>query len=155
VNVRRLIFGLAFSALAASASAQASAIVVETPEVRASLGNVPTSAAYMTVRNPGAAPDRLLGASCACAASVSLHQTTHADGIARMVEEPAVAIPAGGAVVFAPGGRHLMLIGLTAPIRAGTEVPMVLRFERAGEVSVTFTATDTPGAAGGGHAHHH
>jgi len=48
-----------------------------------------------------------------------------------------------------------MLIGLTAPIRAGTQVPMVLRFERAGEVSVTFTATDTPGAAGGGHAHHH
>lgn len=136
---------LATPALAASAP-----MIVDRAEIRASLRNVPTAAAYMTIRNGGAEADRLLGASCACAASVTAHETVHANGVARMVPTPAVAVPSRGSVAFAPGGRHLMLMGLKAPIRAGARVPITLRFEKAGAISVTFTATDTPG-----HGDHH
>jgi periplasmic copper chaperone A len=54
---------------------------------------------------------------------------------------------AGGAATLAPGGAHLMLTGVKAPIRAGAKVPITLRFENAGAVQVVFNAVDAPGAA--------
>ena len=152
--LRGAIFTLAALAATSACAKAAPAISVERPEVRASLGNVPTGAAYLTIRNRGGAPDRLLEVRCACAAMVMAHQTTSTSGVARMTHEPAVTIPARGAVVFAPGGRHLMLTGLKAPIRAGTKVAMTLRFEKAGTIPVTFAAVDVPGAAAGAHAGH-
>jgi copper(I)-binding protein len=142
--MRRLLLGVVLAGLAATASAQGSAIHVTRPQIRASLGNVPTAAAYLTLHNMGPA-DRLVGASCACAAAVTLHTTVNQGGVARMVEEKSVALPAGGQVSFAPGGRHLMLTGLKAPLRAGAKADIVLRFEKAGAVTASFTATDTPG----------
>ena len=150
--LQRVLLCAALTLSASAASAAAPTIVVERPEIRASLGASPTAAGYLIIRNTGAAPDRLVGVACACARSVMAHQTlTGPNGVARMAHEPAVTIPARGQVVFAPGGRHLMLMGLKAPIRAGTKTSMVLRFEKAGEVSVTFTATATPGAGHAGH----
>jgi copper(I)-binding protein len=144
-----VLISLAAVALANCAPA-APSITVETPEVRASLGNTSTAAAYLTLRNSGGA-DRLVGASCECAGMVMTHQTVVTDGVSRMVHEASVDVPAGGSVVFAPGGRHLMLTGVTAPIRAGSEVTITLRFERSGDVPVVFTAVDTPSAAHAGH----
>ena len=146
MSLRALVFITAVAAATGACAKPAPAISVEQPEVRASLGNVPTAAAYLTVRNRGGEPDRLLGVSCACAAMVMPHQTTSVGGVARMAHEAAVIIPARGAVVFAPGGRHLMLTGVKAPIRAGSRVAMTLRFEKAGAVPVTFTAVDVPSA---------
>lgn len=149
--MRRLVLGVVLAGLAATASAQGSSIHVMQPQIRASLGNVPTAAAYLTLHNRGPA-DRLVGASCACAAAVTLHTTVDQGGVARMVEEKTIALPAGGQVAFAPGGRHLMLTGLKAPLRAGARADIVLRFEKAGAITAAFIATDTPG--GGGHAGH-
>ena len=151
--LRALVFTLAMAAATGACAKAAPAISIEQPQVRASLGNVPTAAAYLTIRNRGAEPDRLLGVTCACAGMVMAHQTTSVGGVARMSHEAAVTIPARGAVVFAPGGRHLMLTGVKAPIRAGTKVAMTLRFEKAGTFPVTFAAVDVPGAATGAAAH--
>ena len=43
-------------------------------------------------------------------------------------------IPAAGSVELKPGGAHLMLVNIKAPLKEGTKVPLTLRFERAGEV---------------------
>jgi copper(I)-binding protein len=123
------------------------AIVVERPQVRASLGAQPTTAAYMVLRNSGLAPDRLIGASCACAAMVMAHRSTVLDGVSRMSMERAVPVPAKGAVTFAPGGLHLMITGVKAPIAEGAKVPIVLEFEKAGKVTVTFVSSSTAGMA--------
>jgi copper(I)-binding protein len=147
--MRRLLIGVLLAGVAGAAQAQS--IHVMQPQIRASLGNVPTAAAYLTLHNMGAA-DRLVGASCTCATAVSLHTTVEQAGVARMVEEKTVTVPAGGQVAFAPGGRHLMLTGLKAPLRAGAKADIVLRFEKAGALTTTFTVTDTPG--GGAHAGH-
>ena len=45
-------------------------------------------------------------------------------------------IPAGATVTLAPGGYHLMLVGLKAPFKAGTRVPVTLVFEKAGSIDV-------------------
>jgi copper(I)-binding protein len=138
-------------ALAAAATvfplAASAAIVVEQPQVRASLGAQPTTAAYMTLRNTGAEPDRLLGVTCACSAMVMAHRSTVVNGISRMSMENTVTIPANGTVVFTPGGLHLMLTGVKRPIAQGAKVPMVLEFERAGRVAATFMSSATAGMA--------
>jgi copper(I)-binding protein len=57
--------------------------------------------------------------------------------VMRMRElEKGLEIPAGGTVTLAPGGFHLMLIGLTAPLKAGTRVPVTLVFEKAGSIDI-------------------
>jgi copper(I)-binding protein len=149
-RMRGAILGLALASVAGIAAA-AGPIMVMKPEARASLGNVPTSAAYGMIHNMGGA-DRLVGAACACAAKVTMHSTVTTGGVARMIEDKAVDVPAGGMVTFSPGGRHLMLTGLKAPLRAGTKAPLTLRFEKAGAVEVVFDVVDAPGAAG--HAGH-
>jgi copper(I)-binding protein len=63
-----------------------------------------------------------------------------------MAMVPSLEIPAGGKVVLAPGGLHLMVMGLKAPIKAGEQVQMVLTFERAGAVKTAFTVVERPAA---------
>ena len=116
-------------------------LVVEHPLVRASLGRVPNTAGYFIVRNKGATPDRLVAASCACAAKVELHTHTVRNGVASMQRVTAAPVPAGGATTFAPTGHHLMIMGVKKPLEAGTIVPVTLRFERAGAVQVPFFVT--------------
>ena len=145
------------AALAAPVVARA-AILVEQPELRASIGTLRTSAAYMTVRNTGPASDKLVSATCACAAMATLHRSVEAGGVARMAKEAPIVIPPGGSVVFAPNGLHVMLTGVGTPIQAGAKVPVVLKFEKAGAMTVLFTASNTPGMgvtpASKQHAHH-
>ena len=141
--MRRLI-AVAAVLLAAPAAAhevKTRTLVVEHPLVRASLGRAPNSAGYFVVRNDGGAADRLVGASCACAARVSLHSHASRNGVATMQPVAAVTVPAGGRVAFIPGGHHLMITGLKKRLEAGTVVTLTLRFERAGAVAVPFFVT--------------
>lgn len=117
------------------------AITVEHPLVRASLGRAPNTAGYFVIRNSGKAADRLVGASCSCAARVELHAHTVSDGVASMQPVTSVTAPAGGSAVFAPQGLHLMIMGVRKPLAAGTMVDLTLRFERAGAVTVPFFVT--------------
>ena len=46
-------------------------------------------------------------------------------------------LPAGTAVVLEPGGYHVMLLDLVAPLELGTEISLTLTFEQAGEQTVS------------------
>ena len=146
-----------YAALALSGTGLAVAkgdLTLEHPQVRASIGATTSTAAYLTVRNGGDLPDRLLSASCTCAARVEIHTHQMQGGVARMRRVPALAVPARGRAVLAPGGAHLMLIGLKQPVREGADPRLTLVFERAGAVTVRFHATRRiETAAAGGHAH--
>ena len=114
------------------------------PHIRASMGQSPTTAGYLTILNHGKTADRLVSASCTCAASVSIHEMKMTGSVASMKAVPSVEIPAGGKVTLAPGGMHLMVMGLKAPIKAGDMVEMVLTFDKAGAVKTPFEAADRP-----------
>jgi copper(I)-binding protein len=70
----------------------------------------------------------------------------------RAVE--AIAVPSGQKVELKPGGMHIMFMGLKAPLGEGDTFPLTLRFEKAGEVTVTVKVEPAGGAAAGhgGHA---
>lgn len=148
---RSLALSLAALAIACAPAAAGSAtrgdLTLSDPQVRASLGVNPNTAGYLTIENRGPA-DELLGASCACAARVELHLMSHTGGVMRMDKVASLIVPAGGRLELRPNGSaHLMLIGTKAPLKAGTEVRMTLRFRRAGTVTTNFHVTATPGAA--------
>ena len=137
--------GLALTAVAASAD-PASAVAVSDAVVRASIGSAPNSAAYMVIANTGGEADRLISASCACAAKVVAHDSHPMAGMPDMMEMTPtgpVTIPAHGAVSFHPGGLHLMLTGLKGRLSDGGSQMITLVFEHAGRVNVDFAVRST------------
>lgn len=129
-------------------------IAIGHPFARATPPGAPTAAAYLSLANEGPAEDRLLGAVGAIAERIEIHESTLTDGVARMRPvEDGLAIPPGETVELAPGGYHLMLVGLDRPLAEGERVPVVLSFERAGDIEVEL-AVEAPGVADDGHTHH-
>lgn len=131
---------------------KAGALHIAHPWTRATPPNAAVAGGYMTIENGGGA-DRLVAASSPAAGEVQVHSMAMEEGIMRMRQLPdGLPLPAGEAVTLAPGGYHLMLIGLAAPLREGERVPLTLRFEKAGEIEVEL-AVEAMGAAAG-HAGH-
>jgi copper(I)-binding protein len=109
-------------------------ITVQQPWARATIGTLRMTAGYFSVANSAAYTDRLLGAESPAAERIELHLVQ--DGAMMMTE--AVEVGPGEAVSFAPGGYHLMIGPLHGPLAEGEALPVTLRFERAGEVTVEF-----------------
>ena len=126
-------------------------VAIAHPWTRAAGANG-NGAAFMQLRNTGAQPDRLISASTPAARTVELHTMTRDGDVMRMRPVQDIPVPAGGTVALQPGGFHIMMIGLTAPMNQGGRVPLTLRFERAGEVQVEL-AVEAAGARGSGHQH--
>ena len=117
---------------------KAGALVIGSRTVRASLGHNPNTAAYMTIANAGASPDRLMSVSCACADKVEIHVMQEMKGMMMMNDAGPVVIPPHGKVTFHPGGEHLMLTGLKEKLVDGGQQEITLVFEHAGPVTVSF-----------------
>ena len=124
---------IAATVLAAPAFAQAPVVHVS-GWARATVPAQKGSAAYLTIHNAGPGADRLLSISTPAAASASLHSTSMAGGIMRMRSAGPQTIAANQMLEMKPGGLHVMLTGLKAPLKAGQRLPLTLKFERAGLV---------------------
>lgn len=106
-------------------------------------------AAFMVLVNDGPAAAALVAVSSPAAAMVELHQTTaDASGVMTMAPVESIPVPAGGRTELAPGGYHLMLIGLVEPLVEGATVPLTLTFEGGAVVEVTAVVSSvSPGAS--------
>ena len=91
------------------------------------------SAAYLVIRNGGESTDRLTGAVTPVAEAVEVHESRVVNDVMTMREVGVLEIPPGDSVVLKPGGLHLMLLGLRAPLLEGEELDLTLNFEVAGE----------------------
>lgn len=87
-----------------------------------------TAAGYMTIHNHGKAEQVLVRVETPAAGKAEIHRSVSAGGIARMEPVPRLAIPAGGEARLAPGGTHLMLVGLKTATRTGQRLPATLVF---------------------------
>ena len=137
---RRLLTALSLSTIALAAHAHSfkvGELTIGHPYARATAPGQPTGGAYLSVRNAGAAGDKLVSATAEVAASVELHEMKMDGNVMRMREVSAVDVPAGQAVELKPGGLHIMLMGLKTPLKQGDKFPLKLKFEKAGEVTVT------------------
>jgi hypothetical protein len=83
---------------------------------------------YLTVANHGPRADEVVSFATPLAGRVDMHSMSMAGGVMSMAKVARVAVPAGGQAEFAPGGYHLMLIGLTRTLTVGDQVPMTVTF---------------------------
>lgn len=141
-NARRAVFALAAAIWVAASTAadthgaQANSLVVSLAWSRATPPGMTMGVGYFAVKNTGPKLDVLVGASSPRAQAVELHRTVEEQGVARMRPVASVDIAPGATVVAAPGGLHLMLVGLDGPLVAGESVPVTLQFRDAGAVAI-------------------
>ncbi len=96
------------------------------------------SAAYFTITNPGTTTDRLQSVAAADATMAQLHQTSTdtSTGMTGMTGMDGLEIGPGATVTLAPGGTHVMLMGVTRTLTAGASTELRLTFEHAGTITV-------------------
>lgn len=139
--MRRLMFSLVLLALPAGLSAQEyklGDLVIDHPVAKTTPSTAMTGAGYLAITNTGETSDRLIAVE-ADFPRVMIHDTKVEDDVASMFHIDAAEIAPGETVTFAPGGKHIMFMGLDGdPFETGEQVPATLVFEKAGRIDVTF-----------------
>ncbi|MCL1038624.1 copper chaperone PCu(A)C [Shewanella submarina] len=150
----KLIFKQLFGAILAcfSAFSLAQEVQVDDGFVRAMPPTVPNSAAYMTLKNPGKAKV-LVGVRTQAAQEAQLHTLIEEQGMVKMRQVSEFSLPAEGELVLAPSGDHIMLLGLTQPLKEGEEVGLTLIFADESEQLISLPVRK--GASQNHHHHHH
>ena len=115
------------------------------PWARATAGGQTTGAAYVTLSSRTG--DKLVGASTPAATTAAVHENAMDGTIMRMRAVPALDLPAGAVVAMKPGGYHIMLMNLHAPLVAGQSFPLHLVFANGATADVTVPV-EKLGAAG-------
>ncbi|SKA18382.1 hypothetical protein SAMN02745126_04040 [Enhydrobacter aerosaccus] len=127
------------------------ALTIGHPWSRATAPTAPAGGGFLTITNTGTTPDRLVAARSPAAETVQIHEMKMDGNVMRMREvEHGLEIAPGATVTLAPGGFHLMLMGLKAPLKQDTHVPVTLVFEKAGSIDVEL-AVEGMGAMHSGH----
>ncbi len=130
------------------ALAQAPRVSVTQAWARATVGTS-NGAVYLTLTDHGAA-DQLIGVSTPVAGMAQLHEDKVEGGIMRMRPVATLPLPPGKPVTLAPGGYHLMLMGLVHPLRRGDSFPLTVTFAHAPaatvQVRVEGPGTTQPGS---------
>ena len=130
-------------------------IRVEAAWARATPGKARNGGAYVTVVNGAAAADRLIGVKGDVAKRVEIHTHLMDKGVMHMRRVDGIDLAAGAKIQMKPGGYHVMFIGLHAPLKKGSSIPLTLVFEKAGEVKTDVKVMGVGAMGHGGHGHGH
>jgi copper(I)-binding protein len=122
--LKRLLVALALFAAAGGAAAQ---LQVRDAWARATVPGQDATGAFMTLTAPEGA--RLVGAGSPAAGIVEIHEMKLENNVMKMRQVGALELPAGRAIELKPGGYHVMLMDLKAPLKAGDKVLVELRVE--------------------------
>jgi copper(I)-binding protein len=151
--------------LASSAHAydyKVGSIEIDRPWSRAVPKGATVAAGYLTIRNTGSEPDRLVSGSTPVAGKFEIHLMSMDNGVMRMRPVPdGVVIKPGETVELKPSSFHIMMMGLKQPIEKGKPFKGSLVFEKAGPIDIDFNveAVGATAPAATGHdmhnMHHH
>ena len=134
MTLRLHVLASLLATLPAAALAQPAPVQATGAWVRATAPHQDEAAAYMTLTSPAA--DRLTSVATPQAGMAMLHTTAHDAGVMRMRDADGIDLPAGQPVALSPGGTHVMLGGLQAPLKAGQTVVLSLGFAHAPPLEV-------------------
>lgn len=133
---------LALAALSAVAhSFKLGEIDIGHPYARPTREGQMVGAGYLKLANKGPV-DRLVSATSPAAGSVEIHSMSMEGDVMKMRQVDAIELATGQTVELKPGGYHLMLMGLKAPLKVGEKFPLTLKFEKSGEVVVTVNVEE-------------
>lgn len=141
------------------------ALTVAQPWSRATAPSQQAGGVFLKIENSSDKADRLIGVESNAADIVELHTMIQEGDVMKMRPiKGGIEVPAKGHAELAPGGNHVMLIGLHGALVKGAKVPLTLIFEHAGRVEVEANiegagsrgpaGASGHGAHGGGHGAH-
>jgi hypothetical protein len=144
-----------FIAVAATATAVQAQVTVSNAWVRGTVQGQTATGAFMQLRSADGAT--LVGADSPAAGIVEIHEMRMEGNTMRMRRVEQLELPAGRAVELKPGGYHVMLMDLKAPLKKGDTVPIKLKVRsksgQAQDVEVKAEVRDVAAAAGGASKH--
>jgi len=109
--------------------AYAQSVIVKEAWIRGTVRGQSATGAFMELTGKSAV--RLVSAESPAAKTVEVHSMRMEEGVMKMSPVKGVDVPAGKTVKLAPGGYHVMMMGLEKPLSAGERVPLKLMFELA------------------------
>ena len=149
-----ILFACMLSLAAVAATAQefkAGPLEIDQPWSRATPKGAKVAAGYLTIKNTGTDPDRLLSVTSPAAGKSEIHEMSMDKGVMKMRPVPGgVEIKPGETVELKPGSFHIMMTGLKNPIERGKPFKASLTFEKAGPVEVEFAVVAAGAAAPAG-----
>ena len=154
----KTLLATALTVLSFSAAAQTS-VQISDPWVRATVPQQKATGAFM--RLTAAQATSLVRAESPAAGVTEVHEMKMDSDVMKMRAVPSLELPAGKAVELKPGGYHVMLMDLKAPLAKGATVPLTLVFKDAQgaesqmqlQVPVSVQAPGAAGAHGMGMKH--
>lgn len=140
-------------ALAAGQAVAAGNITVSQAFARPTVPGQPTGGAYISIENKGKVADTLKSVSSPIAKSTEVHTMKMDGDVMKMREVGSIDIKPSEKITMQPGdGYHIMLMGLSKPLKTGDRFPMTLNFAKAGKINVDV-AVEAPGDKTAGHMH--
>jgi copper(I)-binding protein len=131
---------------AAGQEFKAGSLEIDQPWSRATPKGAKVAAGYLTIKNTGTDPDRLVSGTSPVAGKLEIHEMSMDKGVMKMRPVPdGVEIKPGETVELKPGSFHIMMMDLKQQIERGKPFKASLTFQKAGPVEVEFTVV-APGA---------
>jgi periplasmic copper chaperone A len=155
VALTALAFAPLLATHAAAAGYHVGSLQITQTWARATPQGADSGAAYMTVTNTGAKPEKLSCVSSPASAKCQIHEMSMDNGVMKMREvEGGLNVKPGETITFKPGGYHLMLVDLKAPLQQGKSVDATLKVDNGGTAEIEFPiaaiGAPAPGASAGG-----
>jgi periplasmic copper chaperone A len=104
-------------------------VSVQDPYVRLAPPNAPATGAFMIIKNNGDKDVKVVKADNPVSKVTELHTHINDGGVMKMRPVPSIEVKAKGEAVLKPGGLHVMMIDLKAPMKEGDVVPITLSFD--------------------------
>jgi periplasmic copper chaperone A len=102
-------------------------------------------AVYFLIHNHSSQADELIGVSAEIAAAAELHESKMSGDIMQMNKLESIPLEANTEIEFAPGGYHVMLVGLKSDLKQGDEIGIVLHFRNYEDIQVMVPVRESSG----------
>lgn len=135
-------------------AAAADQISVDKPYVRLLPPGAQTTGAFMVIRNAGDKDVKLVKADNPASRVTELHTHLNEGGVMKMRPVAAIEVKAKGEALLQPGGLHIMLIDLKAPLKEGDVVPITLGFDDGSSKKLEAKVLRAAPEAAMSHHHH-
>ena len=109
---------------------------------RASIPNVPNSAAFFVIKNNSDKDIAITGANSDIAEKNELHTHIKENKMMKMMKIEKLVVPAKSSLELKSGGDHVMLIGLKKELKAGDEISLELSFSDGDKKSIKVPVKD-------------
>ena len=109
---------------------------------RASIPNVPNSAAFFVIKNNSDKDIAITSANSDIAEKNELHTHIKENKMMKMIKIEKLVVPAKSSLELKSGGDHVMLMGLKKELKAGDEISLELSFSDGDKKSIKVPVKD-------------